>query len=203
MHLFRILPFLVLMLFSGSSFASTNGYLIAFIDFTCGACKGLHEQKATFEALMKERGLTVYYAPVPQSGNPDTAWRERMYYVTRDLIGEQKANEVMASYFAAQGGLGEQSEPLSTYAQVEAWLGLKIDGVRWRSLMRDSESKGFGVPQVQKAINLFVDGGFETFPAFALVENGSFAPIRTSGNLEQKLKQLSSSKALGLGEDKK
>lgn len=189
MALMRII--LAVVLFAGASSASAaGGYLVAFLDLSCGSCKALFEQEATVKNMLKKHGLTLYYVPVPQSGNAEAAWRERMYYTTRDMINEPKAKEVLGSFFEAQGEIGEQAEPLTTRSQIEAWLGLRIDGVRWRELMADAEEEGFGVDQVERAIQLFLRSRADSFPAFAVVSRGDFIPLETSGDLEQKMKQL-------------
>lgn len=186
----RIFFIFALALSIGSPVQAADKYLVVFLDLYCGACKSLNDQAAVFENSVKKAGYSVHYVPVPQTGDAENAWKERTYYEVREKLGDDWAKKILDAFFDAQGEFGQAAEPLNTLSQVEAWLGLRVDGVRWRSFLPDIKRAGGGVYQTERAIELFLLTQAESFPAFAEVAGGQITPLPTSGNLEQKLAQL-------------
>ena len=163
---------------------SEEGFIIAIVNLECPHCREIFKNDAGLKAMTERAGLTFKYAPVPNHGDTERAWAERVYYASRALPGNTSV-DVMRSIYDAQ-----DTDPVNTKTRMLAWMQMTMPRVDWTRFFADYVEKEKSLDAVKKALSLAKAVQLRQFPSFVYVGEGMPKMIAGSGDNAELVAQL-------------
>lgn len=155
--------------------AQADAALVEFANFDCPDCQAMRPHHAAIESAAEKAGLEYRYAPIPLSGDPANAWRERTYYAARALPDmEGRVRRALLT------GGGEDAE-----TGLDATLGalsMHIPEVEWEAFARDYIEQPESLEALERALSLVKRAEIRDVPTYLLVTSSGVEVIPTSAD---------------------